>query len=80
VADMTGARFEQVNMTGVLMRGVELFDVDITGEMWNLTINGVAVALLVEAELDRRDPDRAMMRPTDPAAFAHCSRHRTGVA
>ena len=69
VADMTGARFEQVNMTGVLMRGVELFDVDIDGEVWNLTINGVAVAPLVEAELDRRDPDRAKMRPTDPAGF-----------
>jgi len=37
VADMTGARFEQVNMSGVMMRGAELFDVDITGEVWNLT-------------------------------------------
>jgi hypothetical protein len=27
------------------------------------------VAPLVEAELDRRDPDRARMRPTDPAGF-----------
>jgi uncharacterized protein YjbI with pentapeptide repeats len=50
VADMTGVCFEQVNMSGVLMRGAELFDVDITGEMWNLTINGVAVALLVEVK------------------------------
>jgi uncharacterized protein YjbI with pentapeptide repeats len=69
VADMTGARFEQVNMSGVMMRGAELFDVDITGEVWNLSINGVDVAPLVEAELDRRHPERAKMRPIDPAGF-----------
>ena len=28
-------------------------------------LNGVDVAPLVEAELDRRDPDRAKLRPTD---------------
>ncbi|MER5184903.1 DinB family protein [Streptomyces sp. NPDC002896] len=69
VADLSGARLEQVNMSGVLMRGVELFNVDIMGEVWNLTINGVDIAPLVEAELDRRHPDRAKMRPTDPAGF-----------
>ena len=51
------------------MRGVELVDVDINGEIENVTINGVDVGPLVEAELDRRDPDRAKMRPTDPAGF-----------
>jgi hypothetical protein len=30
-------------MSGVVMRGAELFDVDISGEIWNLTINGVDV-------------------------------------
>ena len=51
------------------MRGVELFDVDIHGEILNLTINGVDIAPLVDAELNRRYPDRAKMRPTDPAGF-----------
>jgi uncharacterized damage-inducible protein DinB len=32
-------------------------------------LNGVDVAPLVEAELDRREPDRVKMRPTDPAGF-----------
>jgi uncharacterized protein YjbI with pentapeptide repeats len=41
--DLARARFEQVNMSGVVMRGAELFDVDISGEIWNLTINGVDV-------------------------------------
>ena len=51
------------------MRGVELGDVDIHGEISNVTINGVDIAPLVSAELDRRYPDRAKMRPTDPAGF-----------
>jgi len=69
VVDMSGARFDQVNLSGVVMRGAELFDVDITGEIWNLTINGVDVGPIVEAELNRRHPERAKMRPTDPNGF-----------
>ena len=51
------------------MRGVGLFDVDIHGEIVNVTINGVDVGPLVNDELDRRYPERAKMRPTDPAGF-----------
>lgn len=69
LADLTGARFEQVDMRGVVMRGVELVDVDIDGMVWNLRINGVDVAPLIENELNRRDPDRVKMRPSDPAGF-----------
>jgi uncharacterized damage-inducible protein DinB len=58
-----------VDMDGVVMRGVELARVDITGEILDLTINGVDVGPLIEAELDRRHPDRPKMRPTDPAGF-----------
>ncbi|MGW0228095.1 DinB family protein [Actinopolymorpha singaporensis] len=68
-SDLTGATFRGVWLSGAVMRGVELVDVDITGEVRNLTINGVDVAPLVEAELDRRHPDRARMRPIDPAGF-----------
>ncbi len=56
-------------MSRVVMRGVELVDVDIHGEIVNLTINGVDVGPLIDAELDRRYPDRVRMRPTDPAGF-----------
>jgi hypothetical protein len=52
-----------------VMRGVELVDADIYGEIVNLTINGVDVGPLVDAELNRRYPDRAKMRPADPAGF-----------
>jgi hypothetical protein len=66
---LSEARFRGVDMHGVVMRGVELADVNIDGEIKNLTINGVDIAPLVYAELDRRYPDRAKMRPSDPAGF-----------
>ncbi len=46
-----------------------LLDVDIHGEIENLTINGVDIGPLVNAELNRRFPGRAKMRPADPAGF-----------
>lgn len=67
--DLTDARFRGVYLRGVVMRGVELVDVDLHGEIENLTINGVDIGPLVNAELDRRYPDRAKMRPADPAGF-----------
>ena len=68
-SDLTGSRFRGVELHRVVMRGVELAHVDIHGELLNVTINGVDIGPLVEAELDRRYPERAMMRPTDPAGF-----------
>src|SRR5688572_26653601 len=63
------ARFRDVDLAGVVMRGVVLVDAEINGDVRNLTINGVDVGPLVEAELDRRHAERAKMRPTDPAGF-----------
>jgi hypothetical protein len=51
------------------MTGVEVVDARIDGEIQNLVINGVDVAPLIEAELDRRDPERAKMRPTNAAGY-----------
>jgi hypothetical protein len=67
--ELVDAEFRAVELTRVRMRGVELNGVDIYGEIGKLTVNGVDVGPLVEAELDRRDPDRVKMRPTDPAGF-----------
>jgi hypothetical protein len=67
--DLAGVRFHGGEMSGVVMRGVELVDVDIHGEIGKLTINGVDVGRMINAELDRRYPERAKMRPTDPAGF-----------
>lgn len=67
--DLTDARFHLIDLTGVAIRGAELRNVEITGEVDNLTVNGVDVGPLVEAELDRRDPERVAMRPTDADGF-----------
>lgn len=77
--DLSGARFQQVDLTGAefraaniyraRFRGVWLTDVRIDGEIRNVLVNGVDIGPLVEAELDRREPDRVKMRPTDPAGF-----------
>jgi hypothetical protein len=77
--DLTGARLRSVDLTGaqfrgcalhhVTMRGVELGNADISGEIENLTINGVDVGPLIDAELNRRDPERAQMSPADAAGF-----------
>jgi hypothetical protein len=67
--DLANARLRGVDLSGVVMRGVELFNVDIHGEIENLTINDVDIGPLVNAELNRRYPDRARMRPTEPAGF-----------
>jgi uncharacterized damage-inducible protein DinB len=67
--DLDGSVFRDTSLGRVTMRGVEIWDADISGELRNVVINGVDVAPLIEAELDRRDPDRVKMRPTDPAGF-----------
>ncbi|WP_232661613.1 DinB family protein [Pseudonocardia sp. TRM90224] len=53
----------------VRMRGVWIGEVEIDGQIGDLRINGVDVGPLIEAELDRRHPDRAKMRPKDVAGF-----------
>ena len=66
---MVDTRFRGVEMNRVVIRGVELVDVDIHGEIAKLTINGIDVGALVNAELNRRYPERVKMRPTDVAGF-----------
>ena len=77
--DLSGARFEQVDFsgawfrnvyfTGATLRGAWLEDVDIDGEIRNVRINGVDIGPLVEAELNRRDPQRARLDPDDADGF-----------
>jgi uncharacterized protein YjbI with pentapeptide repeats len=67
--DLTHARFHLVDLTGVMIRGAALVNMDMSGEIENLRVNGVDVVPLVEAELDRRYPDRVKMRPTDADGF-----------
>jgi hypothetical protein len=67
--DLAKVQFRAADLSGVVMRGVEMVNVDIHGEIVNVTVNGVDIGPLVEAELNRRYPNRAKMRPADPAGF-----------
>ncbi len=70
-ADLRGARFVRADLSGVVMRAVDVSGTDIDapwlseGES-SLCVNGVDVAPLVEAELNRRFPGRAGRRAADP--------------
>jgi DinB superfamily/Pentapeptide repeats (8 copies) len=65
--NMSGALFREVDLSGVRMRGVYLENADIDGAINGLRVNGVEVAPLIKAELDRMHPERTKLRPTDAA-------------
>lgn len=67
--DLTGSRFRAVGLHGVVMRDVEVSGTTIDGAIESLVVNGVDVAPLVEAELDRRHPERALFRATTADGF-----------
>src|SRR6476659_3068933 len=67
--DLSGAQIRGAVFNGSRMRGVELVDVEISGQLQNVVVNGVDIAPLVEAELNRRMPERARMRPDEPDGF-----------
>jgi hypothetical protein len=64
---LDGAEFREVTLVGSRFIGSVLIDVEIDALVRNLTVNGVDVVPLVEAELDRRHPERIALRPTDVA-------------
>ncbi|WP_433290888.1 DinB family protein [Actinoplanes sp. CA-030573] len=77
--EITGAQFRNVefkdadmrgvDLVGVRLRGGMLDDVDISGEVGRVTINGIEVGPLIRAELERRHPDLVKMKPADAAGF-----------
>lgn len=67
--DLTGSTFRAVGLHGVVMRDVEVSGTTIDGEVESLVVNGVDVVPLVEAELDRRHPERVLFRATTADGF-----------
>ncbi len=70
-ANLRGARFVESDLSGVVMRGVEMDGADIDAP-WllddenSLRVNGVDVGPFVDAELNRRFPGRSERRAADP--------------
>ncbi len=67
-ADLRGARFRDVNLTGVRISHAWVVDVEIDALVDRMVINGVDVTDYVN-EHDRWYPLRSMLRPTDPAGM-----------
>jgi hypothetical protein len=68
-ADLGGAVFRESDLTGVRMHGVLLVDVELSGLVQRLVVNDVDVGPLIEAELDRRHPERLLFRSDEPAGL-----------
>jgi hypothetical protein len=68
--NLRGARFTACDLTGAVMRGVMVDDLEVDSpwllEGGRLVVNGVDVASYVDTELDRRFPGRSQRRADSP--------------
>lgn len=60
--DLSGAQFRDCDLRGVKVADSWLVNVNVSGLVENFRVNDVDVAPFVEAELDRRHPERAQLR------------------
>jgi len=68
--DFAEARLHSANFEGARITDGWLRNADISGYIDGLRVNGVEVGPLVQAELDRRFPERVKLRATDPEGLA----------
>ena len=66
-ADFTGATFRDCDLREVKVVDSWLVDVNVSGLVGNVVVNDVDVTAFVEAELDRRHPERAQLREMQTA-------------
>lgn len=67
--DLSGVRLHGPNLERAHLSDAYLVGAQITGDIEGLRINGVEVEPLVEAELDRRFPERPLLRARDLAGL-----------
>jgi len=68
-ADFSEARLHAPNFAGAKITDGWFYGADISGDLEGLRLNGVEVAPLVMAELERMFPERGKLRATDPDGF-----------
>jgi hypothetical protein len=61
-ADFNGATFRDCDLRKLKVADSYLLDVSVSGLVGNFVVNDVDVTAFVEAELDRRHPERAQLR------------------
>jgi hypothetical protein len=67
VADLAGAKFVDCDMSHVKIVDSWLVDVNVSGYVSNFVVNDVDVTAFVDAELDRRYPERVQLREVQTA-------------
>jgi uncharacterized protein YjbI with pentapeptide repeats len=67
--DLSGVHLHGTNLEGARLTETYLMGADISGDIEGLKLNGVEVEPLVQAELDRRYPDRVKLRASDAAGL-----------
>ena len=65
-ADFANTRFHGVNFSGVRITNAWLFNTEVSGTVFGLTVNGVDVGPYVEDQLNQRHPERLLLAPFDP--------------
>lgn len=65
VVRFDGSSFEVGSFRDIVMKKVDLVNVQITGDVLNVVINGVDVGPLITTELNRRDPERHLVYQED---------------
>ena len=61
--DWSGRTFRLINLNDTVWKEADLVNARFSGRIDGLVINDVEVAPLIEAELDRRHPERTRLRP-----------------
>lgn len=69
MTEVEGEWFRNVYARDVVVRGGWFQNVDIDAALDNVVVNGVDIGPLVEAELNRRDPERHLIHPQDADEF-----------
>jgi len=69
-ADFSRARLHAPNFQGTRITDAWLREADFSGDIHGMRVNGIEIAPLVEAELDRQFPERRALRATDPKGLA----------
>ncbi|MGH8979008.1 MAG: DinB family protein [Acidimicrobiia bacterium] len=67
--DLQHSWFRQSSLRAVRIRGADLTGAEIDGDIDGVRVNGIEIAPLVEAELDRRYPERAALRARDAGSM-----------
>jgi uncharacterized damage-inducible protein DinB len=65
--DWSGRRFRNIDLTGAVFKETMLVNARFSGLIDGLVVNDIEVAPLIAAEMERRYPERAQLRPTDAA-------------